>query len=121
MSPITRRGFLKTTTLAVGATALGGRSEAVQSPVGFTPIHARSGGGFGHARQDGHPDVGAGVRHRGMKIYGGWGYGPQNRAKRFESLKYVLGLGTIHAFTIGFSKIEQLDETLALIEEAVAV
>jgi hypothetical protein len=56
-----------------------------------------------------------------MKIYGGWGYGPQNRAKRFESLKYVLGLGTIHAFTIGFSKIEQLDETLALIEEAVAV
>ena len=55
-----------------------------------------------------------------MKIYGGWGYGPQNRKQRFESLKYVLGLGTVHAFTIGFSEIAQLDETLALIEEAFA-
>jgi predicted aldo/keto reductase-like oxidoreductase len=45
----------------------------------------------------------------------------KNREKRFESLKYVLGLGTVHAFTIGFSKIEQLDETLKLIERATAV
>jgi predicted aldo/keto reductase-like oxidoreductase len=56
----------------------------------------------------------------GMKIYGGWGYGAKNRKQRFESLKYVLGLGTVHAFTIGFSKIEQLGETLELIQQATA-
>ncbi len=56
----------------------------------------------------------------GMKIYGGWGYGAKNRKQRLESVKYVLGLGTVHAFTIGFSKIEQIDETLELIKEASA-
>lgn len=54
----------------------------------------------------------------GMKIYGGWGYGPQNRQRRLDSIKYVLGLGTVHAFTIGFSSVEQIDETLELIKEA---
>jgi len=54
----------------------------------------------------------------GMKIYGGWGYGAKNRKQRLESLKYVLGLGTVHAFTIGFSKIEQIDETLEHIRQA---
>jgi predicted aldo/keto reductase-like oxidoreductase len=54
----------------------------------------------------------------GMKIYGNTGL--RSREERFESLKYVLGLGTVHAFTIGFSKIEQLDETLELIQRAVA-
>ncbi len=52
----------------------------------------------------------------GMKIYGNTGL--RSRQERFESLKYVLGLGGVHAFTIGFSKIEQLDETLELIEQA---
>jgi 1-deoxyxylulose-5-phosphate synthase len=54
----------------------------------------------------------------GMKIYGE-GL-TKTREERLESLKYVLGLGTIQAFTIGFSKIEHIDETLKLIEEASA-
>jgi predicted aldo/keto reductase-like oxidoreductase len=54
----------------------------------------------------------------GMKIYGNNGL--RSQEERFASLKYVLGLGTVHAFTIGFSKIEQLDETLELIERATA-
>ncbi len=54
----------------------------------------------------------------GMKIYGETGFG--SREKRFESLKYVLGLGSIDAFTIGFTSTQQLDETLELIEKAQA-
>ena len=52
----------------------------------------------------------------GMKIYGEGAF--KSRAQRLESIKYVVGLGTVQAFTIGFSKIEQIDETLKLIEEA---
>ncbi len=52
----------------------------------------------------------------GMKIYGEGAF--RSRAQRLESIKYVLGLGTVQAFTIGFSKIEQIDETLQLIKEA---
>jgi hypothetical protein len=52
----------------------------------------------------------------GMKIYGESGFG--SRAKRLESLKYVLGLGCVDAFTIGFTSTRQLDETLELIEQA---
>jgi len=52
----------------------------------------------------------------GMKIYGETGFG--SREKRFQSLKYVLGLGCVDAFTIGFTSIQQLDETLELIEQA---
>ena len=54
----------------------------------------------------------------GMKIYGE-GL-TETREQRLESIKYVLGLGTIQAFTIGFSKVEHIDETLKLIEEASA-
>lgn len=54
----------------------------------------------------------------GMKIYGEGAF--QSRQQRLESIKYVLGLGTVQAFTIGFSKVEQIDETLQLIEEAAA-
>ncbi len=54
----------------------------------------------------------------GMKIYGEGAF--QSREQRLQSIKYVLGLGTVQAFTIGFSKIEQIDETLKLIEEAAA-
>ena len=54
----------------------------------------------------------------GMKIYGEDGLG--SRERRFESLKYVLGLGSVDAFTIGFTKTEQIDETLELIEKATA-
>ncbi len=54
----------------------------------------------------------------GMKIFGEGAF--QSRQQRLQSIKYVLGLGTVQAFTIGFSKIEQIDETLQLIEEAAA-
>ena len=52
----------------------------------------------------------------GMKIYGETGF--ENREKRLQSLSYVLGLGSVDAFTIGFQSIQQLDETLELIEQA---
>jgi predicted aldo/keto reductase-like oxidoreductase len=54
----------------------------------------------------------------GMKIYGEGHI--KTREQRFESLKYVLGLGTVQAFTIGFKNIEQIEETLAMIEQAAA-
>ena len=54
----------------------------------------------------------------GMKIFGESGY--DSREKRAEALKYVLGLGSVHAFTIGFSTTEQIDETLELIKDALA-
>jgi len=54
----------------------------------------------------------------GMKIYG---EGTLKTAEeRLASLKYVLGLGAVHAFTIGFSNAAQIDETLDLIKKAVA-
>ncbi len=52
----------------------------------------------------------------GMKIYGESGF--DSREKRLDSLKFVLGLGTVDAFTIGFRTTAQLDETMDLIEEA---
>ena len=51
----------------------------------------------------------------GMKIFGEGDFTmPQ---QRFASLKYVLGLGSVDAFTIGFSSGAQIDETLAMIEK----
>ncbi len=61
-------------------------------------------------------DKGRGVI--GMKIYGEGAF--RTREQRLASLKYVLGLGTVQAFTIGFKHIDQIDETLALIREATA-
>jgi predicted aldo/keto reductase-like oxidoreductase len=61
-------------------------------------------------------DSGRGVL--GMKIYGESGF--DSREKRLESLKYVLGLGSVDAFTIGFVSPKQIDETLQLIEQATA-
>jgi len=54
----------------------------------------------------------------GMKIFGEDGY--DSREKRAQALKYVLGLGSVHAFTIGFTTTDQIDETLELIEDALA-
>jgi len=54
----------------------------------------------------------------GMKIYGETGFG--SKEKRLQSLKYVLGLGCVDCFTIGFTSTQQLDETLELIEQASA-
>ena len=77
------------------------------------------------SKMDGKPeDVAAEVRKMhakgrgviGMKIFGEDGLG--SREKRFESLKYVLGLGCVDCFTIGFTSTAQIDETLDLIEQA---
>ncbi len=54
----------------------------------------------------------------GMKIYGEGDFKTQK--ERLDSLKYVLGLGCVHAFTIGFVDTKQIDETLELIEQASA-
>ena len=54
----------------------------------------------------------------GMKVFSEGDF--KTSEQRFKSLKFVLGLGTVHAFTIGFSDINQIDETLAMIEQAVA-
>ncbi|NLF69794.1 MAG: aldo/keto reductase [Candidatus Anammoximicrobium sp.] len=54
----------------------------------------------------------------GMKIFGETGF--DSAEKRLQSLKYVLGLGTVDAFTIGFVSTAQIDETLAMIEQATA-
>jgi len=57
-------------------------------------------------------DAGKGVI--GMKICGGGKKtGPE---ERLESLKFVLGLGCVDAFTIGFESPRQIDEVLAQIE-----
>jgi hypothetical protein len=54
----------------------------------------------------------------GMKIFGETGF--ESAEKRLQSLKYVLGLGCVDAFTIGFTSTDQIDETLAMIEQATA-
>lgn len=54
----------------------------------------------------------------GMKIFGESGF--DSPEKRLESLKYVLGLGCVHAFTIGFTSTDQIDETLGMIEQVLA-
>jgi predicted aldo/keto reductase-like oxidoreductase len=61
-------------------------------------------------------DRGRGVL--GMKIFGENGF--DSPEKRFESLKYVLGLGSVDAFTIGFTSTDQIDETMGMIEKATA-
>ena len=54
----------------------------------------------------------------GMKIYG------EGRMKEPErrdaSLRFVLGLGTVDAFIIGFEKPEHIDDTLTRVESAIA-
>ncbi len=52
----------------------------------------------------------------GMKIFGETGY--DSPEKRLQALRYVLGLGCVHAFTIGFTSTAQIDETLKMIEQA---
>ncbi len=54
----------------------------------------------------------------GMKIYGEGAF--KTREERAASIKYVLGLGCVQAFTIGFSSMKQIEETLDLIHEAAA-
>jgi predicted aldo/keto reductase-like oxidoreductase len=50
----------------------------------------------------------------GMKIYGESGL--ENTEQRYESLKYVMNLGCIDCFTIGFTEKSHIDETIDLVE-----
>jgi aryl-alcohol dehydrogenase-like predicted oxidoreductase len=54
----------------------------------------------------------------GMKIFGEGAF--KTPEQRMDSIRYVLGLGTVHAFTIGFTSAQQVDETLSMIEKAAA-
>ena len=45
-------------------------------------------------------------------------YGKQTRG--YESLRYVLGLGTVYAFIIGFQATEQVDDILKRTADAIA-
>ncbi len=53
-------------------------------------------------------DRGAGIV--GMKIYGEGRF--QTEAERQHSLEYVWGSGNVHAMTIGFEKIDHIDDTI---------
>ncbi len=79
------------------------------------------------ARMDGTPeevvpnlramhDKGKGVL--GMKILGEGTF--KTTEEKRASLKFVLGLGCVDAFTIGFEKPEQIDEICKLIEEVLS-
>jgi hypothetical protein len=79
------------------------------------------------AKMDGEPDqVAAEIQKMhdrghgvlGMKIFGEDGF--DSPEKRFQSLKYVLGLGCVDAFTIGFTSTDQIDETMDMIARATA-
>ncbi|MEN6496682.1 MAG: aldo/keto reductase [Thermoguttaceae bacterium] len=81
---------------------------------------------FGYAMDGKAEDVAAQIQkmHQtgrgilGMKIYGEGKC--DTLEKRLQSLKFVLGLGAVHAFTIGFSSPAQIDETMELTEKATA-
>jgi aryl-alcohol dehydrogenase-like predicted oxidoreductase len=77
------------------------------------------------ARMDGTPeevvpclramhDAGKGIL--GMKILGEGTF--KTPEERLKSLRFVLGLGCVDAFVIGFEKTEQIDEIFKLIETA---
>jgi predicted aldo/keto reductase-like oxidoreductase len=78
---------------------------------------------FGAHMDGNHDDVAAQMKKMhekgrgiiGMKIFGETGF--DSAEKRLKSLQYVLGLGCVHAFTIGFTSTEQIDETLTMIEQ----
>ena len=54
----------------------------------------------------------------GMKIYG---EGKMKEPERRDaSLRFVLGLGTVNAFIIGFESVEQIDDTCTRVEKAIA-
>lgn len=54
----------------------------------------------------------------GMKIFG------EGRIKdperRYQSIRFVLGLGTVSAFLVGFESVEQIDDALAMTDKALA-
>ena len=113
-------------TRAVGVSCHGWDPLCASADCHWNDVHLVRINPFG-TRMDGPPSEVAGQIAKmhgqgrgilGMKIFSEGDC--DTRQKRLESLRYVLGLGTVHAFTIGFGSTAQIDETLALIEEATA-
>lgn len=109
---------------AVGVSCHGWQGLAAAPDCPDLDVHLVRINPFG-AKMDGKPEDVAGQMEKmkakgrgviGMKIYGETGF--DSRRRRFESLKYVLGLGCVDCFTIGFTGTDQIDETLDLIERA---
>ncbi len=111
---------------AVGVSCHGMDPLVASADCDWVDVHLVRINPFG-AKMDGKPDqVAAQIKKMhekghgvlGMKIYGESGF--ESKAQRLESLRYVLGLGCVDAFTIGFTSTQQIDETLKLIEQATA-
>ncbi len=111
---------------AVGVSCHGMDPLLTSTDCDWVDVHLVRINPFG-AMMDGQPDaVAAEIKKMhdrgrsvlGMKIFGENGF--DSPEKRFESLKYVLGLGCVDAFTIGFTSTEQIDETMGMIEKATA-
>jgi hypothetical protein len=109
---------------AVGVSCHGWKGLAPSVACPDLDVHLVRTNPFGKM-MDGKPDAVAAEMQKmhakgrgviGMKVFGETGFG--SKAERLESLRYILGLGCVDCFTIGFSKPEQIDETLALIEQA---
>lgn len=111
---------------AIGVSCHGMEPLVASADCDWVDVHLVRINPFG-AKMDGPPeqvaaqikkmhDKGHGVL--GMKIYGETGY--ESKQQRLEALRYVLGLGCVDAFTIGFTSTQQIDETLKLIEQATA-
>lgn len=111
---------------AVGVSCHGYPPLETSAGCDWTDVHLVRVNPFGDMMDDVPERVAAQIRKMkernhgviGMKIYGETGF--DSREKRLQSLKYVLGLGTVDAFTIGFTSTQQIDETLQLIAEALA-
>jgi len=111
---------------AVGVSCHGFAPLVTSADCDWIDVHLVRINPFG-VKMDGKPDKVAGEikkMHRkghgvlGMKIFGENGY--DSAEKRFKALKYVLGLGAVDAFTIGFTSKKQIDETLEMIRKATA-
>ncbi len=111
---------------AVGVSCHGFPPLATSSEVDWIDVHLVRINPFGEKMDESPEKVAAELQKMhargrgvlGMKIYGETGF--DSAEKRLQSLKYVLGLGTVDAFTIGFGSIAQIDEALDLIEQATA-
>ena len=112
---------------AVGVSCHGLEPVVASSDCDWIDVHLVRINPFGH-KMGGEPEQVAAEMQKmyqqgrgviGMKVFGETGF--QSAEERLKSLQYVLGLGSVHAFTIGFVSPDQIDETLELIEKAVAI
>jgi predicted aldo/keto reductase-like oxidoreductase len=108
---------------AVGVSCHGFDPLVTSADSDWVDIHLVRINPFG-TKMDGKPDdVAAQIKKMhdqghgvlGMKIFGESGY--DSAEARYNALQYVLGLGHVDAFTIGFTDTKQIDETLGMIQK----